>query len=173
LPSQVPSACRKVLISDTLQLAERPAFSYRVDANVPAFDDQRPIAFMDGSCALCCFGARMIHRLDSSGEVRICPVQTPFGQALLRHYGLDQADPDSWLLLDAGVARDGFDAMAHLGKRCGRWGHGLRVLMWLPRPLRDALYRRIARSRYRLFGRADLCGLPDAGLRARLLLTDT
>ncbi|MGQ0799856.1 MAG: thiol-disulfide oxidoreductase DCC family protein [Pseudomarimonas sp.] len=152
-----------------MQITDRWPYSYRSDPQVPAFDDRHPVAFMDGSCALCCFGARLIARLDRAGVVRICPVQTSLGGALLRHYGLDQHDPDSWLLLDAGVARGGFDAMAHLGKRCGGWGHGLRLLMGLPRPLREALYQRIARSRYRLFGRADLCGLPDAGLRARLL----
>ncbi len=153
----------------TLQITERPAYSYRADPNVPAFDDRHPIAFMDGSCALCCFGARMIARLDRSGEVRICPVQTALGKALLQHYGLSHDDPDSWLLLDAGTARGGFEAMAHFGKRCGGWGHGLRALMWMPMPWRDGLYRWVARSRYRLFGRADLCGIPDAGLRARLL----
>jgi len=155
-----------------LQTEDRASYSYRADPSVPAFDDRHPIAFMDASCALCCFGARLIARIDRSGEVRICPVQTSLGSRLLRHYGLDQDDPDSWLLLDAGVARGGFDAIAHLGKRCGGWGHGLRLLMWLPRPLRDGLYRRIARSRYRWFGRADLCGLPDAGLRARLMQPD-
>ena len=155
-----------------MQIATRAAYSYRADPNVPVFDDAHPIAFMDGSCALCCFGARMIARLDRSGHVRICPVQSRLGEALLQHFGMSHVDPDSWLLLDAGVARGGFDAIAHLGKHCGGWGHGLRMLMWLPKPLRDGLYRRIARSRYRLFGRADLCGLPDAGLRARLLVLD-
>ena len=37
---------------------------------------------------------------------------------------------------------------------------GLRIF---PRFLRDAVYRLIARSRYRIFGRFDACPIPDPG----------
>ncbi|MCB2117552.1 MAG: DUF393 domain-containing protein [Rhodobacteraceae bacterium] len=144
-------------------------FSYRDDPDVPAFDDSAPVAFMDGDCALCSFGARMIDRLDRSGEIRICPVATPLGRAMLRHYGLDPDDPESWLFLDGGRVRCDFDAMAHVGLRSGGWGRLLGLLRLIPRPLRDGLYRRIARSRYALFGRSDLCALAGPRLRARLM----
>ena len=38
-----------------------------------------------------------------------------------------------------------------------------------PRPVRDWLYLRMARNRYALLGRTDLCALPDRELRARLI----
>ena len=39
----------------------------------------------------------------------------------------------------------------------------------LPRGLRDALYRLVARNRYRWFGRTEACMVPTPGLRARFL----
>lgn len=144
-------------------------YSYRNDPNVPAFDDAAPIAFMDGACALCTFGARMILALDKRGDIRICPVQTALGRAMLQHYGVTVDDPETWLFLDNGVALDGFDAMIRVGRRSGGWGHLLGLLAGLPRPLRRWLYRRVARNRYAYFGRADLCALPDPRLRARLM----
>ena len=39
----------------------------------------------------------------------------------------------------------------------------------LPRPVRDWLYRRIARNRYAIFGRTQMCASPDAALKQRLL----
>ena len=39
----------------------------------------------------------------------------------------------------------------------------------LPRTWRDALYRFIARNRYRWFGRQESCMLPTPELRARFL----
>ena len=36
----------------------------------PALDGIGPVAIMDADCALCSFGARMIHRLDRSGTIR-------------------------------------------------------------------------------------------------------
>jgi len=54
-------------------------YSFRDDASVPSFDDGAPIAVMDAECAVCSWGAQTIHRLDQSGTVRICPIQTPLG----------------------------------------------------------------------------------------------
>lgn len=147
---------------------EQP-FSYRADPSVPAFDDSAPLAVMDADCAICSWGARMIHRLDRSGTVRICPVQTPLGAALLRHYGLRADDPDTWLFMDGGVAYRDFDAVIHACRRFGGWARIGTVLAALPRGLRDWLYRRVARNRYSLFGRGDICALPDAAFRARLV----
>jgi predicted DCC family thiol-disulfide oxidoreductase YuxK len=39
----------------------------------------------------------------------------------------------------------------------------------VPKPLRDAVYSLVARNRYRIFGRYDVCFVPDAELRARVL----
>ncbi len=44
-----------------------------------------------------------------------------------------------------------------------------KVLLLLPRPLRDWLYQRIAKNRYTLFGRKDSCDIPSAELRGRLI----
>jgi len=144
-------------------------FSYRDDPSVPAFDDSGPVAVMDGNCALCSWGGRMIHRLDRSGTVRICAIQSPVGAALLRHYGLVADDPATWLFIDAGEAHQDFEAVLHAANRFGGAARLLQVLRLLPKPARNWLYRRVARNRYALFGRADLCGLPDPGLQRRLL----
>ncbi|NSX55516.1 thiol-disulfide oxidoreductase DCC family protein [Parasulfitobacter algicola] len=146
-----------------------PAYSYRTDPDVPKFDDQTPIAFMDGDCTLCTFGARMIDILDKSGDIRICPVQTPLGQAVLTHYNIKQDDPETWLVLDQGQTYQGIEAMIHVGRRSGGWGRVLIALEILPRAVRGWLYRRIARNRYSVFGRTDMCAVAGPGLRARLI----
>ena len=43
------------------------------------------------------------------------------------------------------------------------------VFRVLPRGLRDALYRFVARNRYRWFGRAEACMVPRAELQERFL----
>ncbi len=144
-------------------------YSFRHDPEVPSFDDSDPLAVMDANCALCSWGARMIHRLDRSGTVRICPVQTPLGAALMRHYGVQPNDPSTWLFIDAGVAHIDFDAVVHAGRRFGGWGRLTAVLLILPKPVRNWCYRRVARNRYALFGRSDMCALPDASFQRRLM----
>lgn len=144
-------------------------YSYRTDPAVPGFDDAAPVAVMDADCAICSWGARMIHRLDRTGTVRICPIQTDLGASLLRHYGLAPDDPASWLFIDTGAAHADFDAVIHAGRRFGGWGRLTLVLLIIPKPLRDWLYLRLARNRYRLFGRGDMCAIPDATFRKRLM----
>jgi len=148
---------------------DRPPYSYRSDPDVPLFDDSRPVAFMDGACALCTFGARAIAKLDRTQEFRICPIQSPLGRAVLQHYGLDPSDPDSWLYLHEGEADTSLDAIIEVGRRLGGAGRVMSAFYAFPRPVRDWLYRRMARNRYRLFGRTEMCALPDPELRSRLM----
>ncbi|CUH53125.1 thiol-disulfide oxidoreductase DCC family protein [Shimia marina] len=152
------------------ELPARAPFSYRDDPAVPAFEDSGPVTVMDGDCALCSFGARMIARFDHAERFKICPAQTALGTALLGHYDLSPDDPESWLLLYDGQAYASLDAMIRAGALVGGIGHALWPLRGLPGPAQDWIYRRIARNRYRLFGRSDMCALPDEKLKARLLL---
>ena len=152
-----------------MRTACKTPYSYLSDPNVPAFDDSHPITVMDGECALCTVGARLIARFDKAGEFRICRVQTPLGQSLFHHYGLSPGNPESWLYIADGHAFTSLDAIIRAGRRMGGPGWLLQPLRLMPRTLQDLIYRWLARNRYRLFGRTDICGVPDSGLRARLM----
>ncbi|MDO6589166.1 DUF393 domain-containing protein [Loktanella sp. D2R18] len=128
-----------------------------------------PIAVMDASCTLCSWGARMIHLLDRTGEIKIAPIQSETGAALMRDNGLDPLDPDTWLFIENGRVWRDFDALIRVGQRSGGLGHLFAVLWIIPRPIRNWLYARVARNRYAMFGRGDMCALPDPKFRARLL----
>ena len=143
-------------------------YSYRADPNVPTFDDSHPMTVMDGECALCTVGARLIARFDKSGEFKICRAQISLGQSLLSHYGLSPSDPESWLYIVDGHAFTSLDAMIRAGCRVGGLGWLLQPLRLMPRVLQDYLYRKLARNRYRLFGRTDMCSIPDPALRAKI-----
>lgn len=149
-------------------LPQRP-YSYRADPEVPAFDGGEAFAVMDAHCALCAHGVRWIARRDTAEAIKIVPLQSPLGEALMRHYGLDPADPTSWMFLDRGQAHHSLDAVIQVGQRLGGIWRGFAALKVLPRPVRTWLYRRVARNRYRLFGRGDLCNLPDPDVQKRLV----
>ena len=143
--------------------------SYVDDPAVPSFEDAAPIAVMDGDCVLCTTGARLIDRFDRTGSIRICPTETELGRALLRHYGFDPDDPESWLLLVDGRAYSSMDAWIRVARLVGGLGHAAIVLRVLPRPVQDWLYRRVARNRYAMFGRTNMCALAKPSLTARLI----
>ena len=150
------------------ELRARPLYSYRDDPAVPRFDDGGPVAIMDGDCTLCASGARIIARLDRQRVFRIGRTQSPIGAALVRHYGLEPDDPETWLFIEDGHAYSGMEAIIRIGTRLGGPARLLGAMRVLPRFAREWLYRRIARNRFR-FGRTDICALPDKELQARLL----
>ncbi|WP_106744813.1 thiol-disulfide oxidoreductase DCC family protein [Yoonia maritima] len=129
----------------------------------------QPTAVMDATCALCSWGARMIHRLDKSGEIKIAPIQSETGAALMRDNGLDPLDPDTWLFIENGTVWRDFDALIRVGQRSGGWGRMFVALRVIPRPIRNWLYARVARNRYAMFGRGDICAIPNPEFRARVL----
>ena len=59
-----------------------------------------------------------------------------------------------------GVHRES-DAVIRICRRLGGWWRYPAMIRFVPRGLRDAVYRRIARSRYDWFGRLDACRIPD------------
>lgn len=127
------------------------------------------IAVMDGDCALCSRGAQVIARADKSGRVRIATAQSGTGAELLRQNGMDPADPDSWLVKNGDTVHAHLDAILVLAASFGGLWRLTGVFWVLPKPLRDWIYRRIARNRYAMFGKGDMCALPDEKLRARLI----
>lgn len=148
---------------------ERPPFGWREDPDVPAFDDDGPFVVMDAECAVCARGARLIHRFDRTGEVRIATAQSAVGRGLLSYFGLNADDPESWLYVVDGRAYGSLDAMARIGARYGGPLRATLAFRLLPPGVSDWIYRRIARNRYAVFGRADLCAIPDPGLQARII----
>ena len=147
----------------------REPYSYRRDAAVPRFPDDRPIILFDGHCALCSGWARFVLRHDRTGIYRLLPAQTALGCALYVHYGLDPEDYETNILLADGVAWFKSEGSIRMAEGLGWPWSFARVLRMLPLWLRDRLYQSIARNRLRLFGRRAACYRGEPGLEHRFL----
>lgn len=145
-----------------------PSYSFRQDENVPDFDDLRPIAFMDGECVLCSWGAKKIDKLDTQRNIRICPIQSDLGRAMLKHYGVDPNDPETWLFIYEGRAYSSSHAIIQVLRATNRLKALTVLLALIPQRLREWAYRGVARNRY-LTGRTDLCAVASPSLKDRLI----
>jgi predicted DCC family thiol-disulfide oxidoreductase YuxK len=128
-----------------------------------------PIIVFDGECVLCSANAQFVLRRDRAGHFRLASMQSAAGAALYRRFGVDPADPDTMIVVEGDrVLRDS-DAVLAIWRGLGwPWKAGA-VLGVVPRALRDPLYRWVARNRYRLFGRRDVCWTPHPRWRERIL----
>jgi predicted DCC family thiol-disulfide oxidoreductase YuxK len=156
-------------VSGERRAPRREAYSYRRDAAVPPFPDDRPIIIFDGHCALCSGWARFVLRHDRRGLYRLLPAQTPLGRALYRHYGLDPADYETNILIADGVAWFKSEGSIRMAEGLGLPWSLAGLLRALPLSIRDALYQWIARNRLRLFGRRETCYRAESGHEHRFL----
>jgi predicted DCC family thiol-disulfide oxidoreductase YuxK len=131
--------------------------------------EPRPIIVFDAECLLCSANAQFILNHDRRGRFLLASMQGEAGSALYRRFGIDPADPDTLIVVEGDRALRDSDAILAIWAGLGwpwRAGAMFRVV---PRLLRDPVYRRVARNRYRLFGRRDTCWLPDPAFRDRIL----
>ena len=151
------------------------------------------ILFFDGVCGLCNRFVDLMLRADSQDRFRYAPLQ---GETARRKLGVDdeagdQGDgagpldsseagyprnggprnggPQSFIFLENGRRFEQSSAVLHaLGRLGGPW-RLTAVFYVFPRPLRDLIYRFVARNRYRWFGKSDECRLPTPEERDRFL----
>jgi|SRR5262245_13668518 len=151
------------------RLSQAPSYSYRNDPAVPAFADDKALLVFDGVCVLCSGLARFILKRDKHLAFRFATAQSPLGQALFRHYGLDAKELETNLVLVDGMPCAKLDTVAAVGAQLGGAWRALGLVRLLPRPLADWLYDRVARSRYALFGRTERCMVPSPEWRNRFI----
>jgi predicted DCC family thiol-disulfide oxidoreductase YuxK len=136
---------------------------------VPRWDDSSGLIVFDGVCVFCSGFARFVVRHDKASRFRFTMAQSALGQALYRHYRLDPSDFETNLVLMDGRLYEKLAAFSKVMMELGWPWRALAILNALPRPIGDWLYDRIAKNRYRIFGRYEACMVPSAELRARLI----
>ncbi|KJV28090.1 thiol-disulfide oxidoreductase DCC family protein [Luteibacter yeojuensis] len=128
-----------------------------------------PVILFDAECVLCSANAQFVLNHDKAGRFRLAAMQGPVGTELCLANGLDPANPTTILVVDGSRVWRDSDAVCEIYSRLAFPWRALSVARYVPRFLRDPVYRWVARHRYRLFGKRDTCWLPADEFRDRLL----
>lgn len=133
---------------------------------------EAPIWLYDGVCVLCSGGVRYMLRHERHHETRFVAIQSREGRALALKHGIDPDEPASFLFVDDGEALAKSDGVLAL---VGHLKGPARLLLAgriLPKRMRDWFYDRLARNRYRWFGRKESCEMPDPVQRGRFVMPE-
>jgi predicted DCC family thiol-disulfide oxidoreductase YuxK len=129
----------------------------------------------DGTCGLCDRAVQWLLARDRAGALRFATLEGPVGTAVRsRHPELPPAD-ETIVLVEAPeragerVLVRSAAVLAALSRLGGGWRLTAAGLRLVPRPLRDAGYRFVARRRTRWFGRRAACRVPTPAERTRFL----
>ena len=145
-------------------------YSTRCDPSVPAFDDTRPLIIFDGMCVLCSSGVQWMLARDPNGTSQFAVIQDPIPKAIYKHYRLDAAAFDTFLVLCDGIAHTKWAGVLAAARTLPQpWRVLSRLGRAVPRPIGDWIYDIVQRNRLRWFGSRQTCHLPEPSQRARFL----
>lgn len=128
-----------------------------------------PVILFDGVCNFCNSAVNFVLKRNKKANIFFAPLQSENGQKFLQQYNLPVSDMESFVFIERGNAYQrstaGLKVCRHLS---GLWPlcYGLIIV---PKFIRDGIYNRIARNRYKWFGKKDSCMIPTPEVRARFL----
>ncbi len=138
----------------------------------PRQPGQPPLVVFDGVCNLCNQSVDWLVWLDRKRRLRYTSLQGKTAGEILAKSGPLPENTQNWsmLLWDQQGIHTRSDAALRTLAHLGGLYTAAHLLRWLiPRFLRDAVYRAIARRRYRWFGQKDSCRVPTPEERALFL----
>jgi len=137
----------------------------------------RNVLLYDGACGLCQRTVRWMLRHDRDGRLFFAPQQQPLAAEVFARHALDKELVNSAILVSnfntpqESLALRSDAILGCLTVLGGGWAFLAVLARLIPHSLRDLAYRWLAHHRIRIFGPAELCGLPTPAERARFLST--
>jgi predicted DCC family thiol-disulfide oxidoreductase YuxK len=138
---------------------------------------KKPIILYDGYCVLCSTWIQWLIKADKHKRIKLLPLQSDEAvevigkkemERLREAYAVNtngeegEKDPSSVILYLEGEVYQRSDAVIRALRILGGGYKLLGVLLWVPRFIRDGIYKWIAANRYNWFGKRDQCYLPES-----------
>jgi predicted DCC family thiol-disulfide oxidoreductase YuxK len=120
-----------------------------------------PILFFDGVCNLCNRSVDFVIRHDKKRKFRFASLQSTSAQKILSDTSIDTRNPRSLVYYKNGKLKEKSNAILAIALVMGFPFALAYVFKILPRFLRNYVYDLIARNRYKWFGQANTCRLPN------------
>jgi predicted DCC family thiol-disulfide oxidoreductase YuxK len=130
--------------------------------------DGKAIILFDGVCNLCNGAVQFVIKRDRDSRFLFASLQSPFGQDVMKRFGLDPTALHSILLLEGGRLYQRSDAVLRISSTLNGWSF-TKIFRVVPAFIRDGTYAFIARHRYRIFGKRQECMIPTADLKSKFL----
>lgn len=128
-----------------------------------------PLVLYDGQCALCNAAVKFLLRADKNEKLLFAPLDSEIGKWIRAMEAFPFSAPDSVVFYDQGKIywySDALIAVLAYLPRPYRWGQ---IIRYIPRFLRDGLYRLVARMRKRFFVQPSACPLMPPAYRKRFI----
>ncbi len=131
--------------------------------------NQEIVLLFDGYCTLCNGISRFVIKADKKKKFKFASLQSDSGQTILKKFDLPVEDFNTFILIISDKYYTKSTAGILVFKELGGLWKLLYVLNLIPGPLRDFIYTLIAKNRYKIFGKLDICMIPTVETEDRFL----
>ena len=134
--------------------------------------EKQPILFFDGVCGLCNRVVDFVLQEDRDQKFLFAPLQGETFKALVKDHPEASAVDSAFVLCYTAQGERLLmrsDAMFYILGQLPQFRWIARIGHFIPHPIRDAVYRLIASTRYRVWGKRDSCRLPTPEEEQRFL----
>ncbi len=126
------------------------------------------ILFFDGYCSLCNSLVDWLIRIDKTKEIKFASLQGDTASRLLNQTA-SPLDVNTVIYLRNDMKYERSTAILMILSDTGGVWRFAQIFLFVPRFIRDFIYRCVANNRYRVFGKRESCRMPTQDERERLL----
>lgn len=120
-------------------------------------NEKKALIFFDDECVLCNRFAQWIIKNDPNKYFQFLELNAPLALQVLSEYKTDTSKNSSVILIDKDTVFTESSAALQIVRQLKGIKKHLYYLKIIPKPLRDIVYRKIARNRYKWFGKTNIC----------------
>ena len=119
------------------------------------------IILFDAVCVICNGWAKFLIKYDKKIQFKLVSAQSELGTALLKHYQMSTEHYTTMVVIKDGKLYTESTALLKVMQHLGFPFSLMNAGYFIPRFIRDFLYRLVALNRYKLFGKTDSCLIPS------------
>ena len=127
------------------------------------------VVIFDGTCNLCNGAVNFIIKRDPQARFLFTPSQSEIAGKFARRHKIQESFDETFVLIKGNECFYRSDAALEIASQLtGGWRY-LQILRLVPYGLRDWFYALLAKHRYALFGKRDLCMTPSEDVARRFV----
>lgn len=119
------------------------------------------IVFFDGVCNFCNSTVDLVFSKNKKKNMYYSSLQSEFAKEFLGHHGINASDLDTIIFYSSEKFYFRSSAVLQISKQLSGGYKILSVFLLVPSFIRDAVYKWVAKNRYKFFGKKETCRIPS------------
>lgn len=129
--------------------------------NIEDIIQSHDFILFDAVCVICNGWAKFLIKYDKKIQFKLVSAQSELGTALLKHYQMSTEHYTTMVVIKERKLYTESTALLKVMQHLGFPFSLMNAGYFIPRFIRDFLYRLVALNRYKLFGKTDSCLIPS------------